>query len=64
MVDINKLRYDLAMNCALAFVLDQKKNSDFNYRSAMAEAFEGYYYEFGAFDSDRLLTLLDNMNED
>lgn len=63
MIDIDKLRYDLAMNCALAFVLEQKKDADFNYRWAMTEAFNGYYHDFCTFDNERLSEVMDDIKD-
>lgn len=61
MVDINKLRYDLAMNCALAQVLENKEDSTDSLASAMTEAFESSYLQMCMMDRQKMLKLIESM---
>ena len=60
MDDIDKLRYDLALNCALITVLNNKP-VNCSLSSAMVDAFQSAYKEMCDLDVSRLKTLQENM---
>ena len=55
---LNKLRYDLALNCALVDVLGMEKTApDFRTSSAMINAFERAYKDLCTMDVQNLKNL-------
>ncbi len=61
MIDINKLRYDLALNCALVDVLNMKKDNNFRTSSAMLKAFDAAYHDLCVMDSQNLKNLYESL---
>ena len=56
-MDIQKLKYDLAMQCALVDVLKEQstsgKSTTYDMRVSMLEHFESYYEFYQALDKSR-----------
>lgn len=62
-MDIKKLKYDLAMQCALVDVLKeqqkQTKNSSYDIRISMLENFQSYYIYFNALHDSNFEEFID-----
>lgn len=64
MIDIDKLRYDLAMNCALVQVLDMDRTgTGFRLSAAMTEAFESAYKDLATRDMQHLVKIQKEVEE-
>lgn len=64
MIDIDKLRYDLAMNCALVQVLDMDRTTgDFRASAAMVEAFKSAYKDLATRDMQHLAKIQKEVEE-
>ena len=62
MVNVDKLRYDLALNCALVHVIGMDKTApDFRISSAMMSAFESSYKDLCTMDVQNLINLHDTI---
>ena len=59
-MDKNKVRYDLAMQCALASVISKRVPADFGLRDAMIEQFHYYYQAYSFMDDDCFTLQNDN----
>jgi hypothetical protein len=63
-LDIEKLKYDLAMQCALVEVIKlNQDHNDLDIRSTMLEHFESNYLEFSMMDKDHFENLLQAMSD-
>jgi len=63
-LDIEKLKYDLALQCALVEVIKlNQDHTDLDIRSTMLEHFESNYLEFSMMDKNYFENLLQAMSD-